>query len=199
VNSLASQTGSSAPKALTAAQLLAPWNVSVGAQTMTCTDCHNTDAASTAAQGPHGSAVTFMLTGANRAWPYTVAGANSGTKFTLRTTETGIGTANGLFCRNCHPQQYTSSTTGTNWIHGRAGSQHGSNANVGACVGCHIRIPHGGKVSRLIVTTNAPARYAVGTPNFTSFSKASSPTTYTMTNIKSSCSEHNGGTGGEAW
>jgi hypothetical protein len=187
--------GSLAPKSLAPAQLLPPWNVNVGAQTMLCTDCHNTDAASLAAQGPHGSAVPFMLAGANRAWPYTTAGA-SGTPRTFSTTETNLGTANGLFCRNCHPQQTSSSS---NWIHQRNSGQHGSDTTVGACVACHIRVPHGGKVSRLIVTTNAPARYKVGTPNLASFAKAATKDSYTMNNVKSSCAEHSGGAGGEAW
>ena len=30
-----------------------------------------------------------------------------------------------------------------------------------ACVSCHIRVPHGGKVGRLILTPTAPARYKV--------------------------------------
>ena len=42
----------------------------LGTQTMMCSDCHNTDAATPAAQGPHGSAAQFMLRGANAAnWP----------------------------------------------------------------------------------------------------------------------------------
>jgi predicted CxxxxCH...CXXCH cytochrome family protein len=195
VNTLANQTGSSAPKALVAAQLLAPWNTSPGAQTMTCSDCHNADAASPAAQGPHGSAVPFMLTGTNRAWPYTAVGT-TGTVRTISSGETSLGTANGLFCRNCHPQQ---NNTASNWIHRTASGQHGTSTTVGACVACHIRVPHGGKVSRLIVTTNAPARYKVGTPNFASFAKAAAKDSYTTTNFKSVCGQHSSGTGGEAW
>ena len=77
--------GSGGRNSLVASQLVAPW---APGNVMTCTDCHGNDAASPAAQGPHGSAVTFMLKGTNRAWPYTVAGANSGTLFKLSTSET---------------------------------------------------------------------------------------------------------------
>ena len=65
-------------------------------------------------------------------------------------------------------------SAGSNSIHRDAdlvGGQHGGNANVPSCTGCHIRVPHGGKVSRLIVTTAAPARYRVGTANFAGFVK----------------------------
>jgi predicted CxxxxCH...CXXCH cytochrome family protein len=154
-------------KALAASQLLAPWATNVGSQTMLCSDCHNTDAASTAAQGPHGSAVTFMLSGTNRAWPYTVAGANSGTLFRLGTSENNLGSTNGLFCRNCHPQQ---NSTSSNNMHQLVGNQHGS-GTMSSCTNCHIRVPHGGKVSRLIVTTNAPTRYKIGNPAFGAFTK----------------------------
>jgi predicted CxxxxCH...CXXCH cytochrome family protein len=181
---------------LAATQLVAPW---APGNTMTCSDCHGTDAASPAAQGPHGSAVKYMLKGANRAWPYTVAGATTGTLFKISTSETGLGTANGLFCRNCHPQM---NSTGSNAIHRHAdlvAGRHGANATVPSCTGCHLRVPHGGKVSRLIVTTNAPARYKIGTVNIAGFTKTTKDA-YTVTaNIKSACSTHSGAPAGEAW
>ncbi|HET9594213.1 MAG TPA: CxxxxCH/CxxCH domain-containing protein [Anaeromyxobacteraceae bacterium] len=173
VTGLASYPNSAVPgggtKGLAASQLLAPWATNVGTQTMLCSDCHNTDAGATAAQGPHGSAVTFMLSGTNRAWPYTVAGANSGTLFRLGTSETNLNASsgNGLFCRNCHPQQNSSSS---NNMHTLVGNQHG-NGSMSSCTTCHIRVPHGGKVSRLIVTSNAPTRYRIGNPAFSAFTK----------------------------
>jgi predicted CxxxxCH...CXXCH cytochrome family protein len=203
VTGLSSYTGNTAPKALAASQLLAPWNTNVGTQTMLCSDCHNTDAASPAAQGPHGSAITFMLTGANKAWPYTVAGATSGTLFRVSTSETGINTNNGLFCRNCHPQQ---NSTGSNSVHRNSniiGGQHGSSNNVAACTACHIRVPHGGKLSRLFVTTNAPARYKIGTPAFSQVTKNASGKdgygTGWPAGMRSSCSQHSSQTGSETW
>jgi predicted CxxxxCH...CXXCH cytochrome family protein len=204
VTGLNNYPNSTAPKSLVAAQLLPPWNTNVGTQTMLCSDCHNTDAASPAAQGPHGSAVTFMLAGANRAWPYTVAGANSGTLFKLSTAEQpGLGTANGLFCRNCHPQTNSAGSNSEHRNTNLTGGQHGGNATVPACVACHVRVPHGGKLSRLWVTTNAPARYKVGTPNFAQVTKAATKDTYSTSGFpagfKSSCGQHSGGTGTEAW
>ncbi len=196
---LNSYTGSTAPKALVASQLLTPWNVNVGTQTMLCTDCHNTDAAAPAVQGPHGSAVRFMLAGANKAWPYTVAGATTGTLFKLTTSETGIGTTNGLFCRNCHPVMNSAASNAIHRDGDLVGGQHGGNATVPSCTGCHIRVPHGGKVSRLIVTTNAPARYKLGTVNMAGFTKGTKDAYTVDTNFKSSCGEHSGFTSAEAW
>jgi hypothetical protein len=165
---------------------------------MTCTDCHNTDAASPAAQGPHGSAVVFMLAGANKAWPYTAVGT-SGTLRTISTSETGLGTASGLFCRNCHPQQNSAGSNALHRLVGSHGSQH--NSSFFTCVGCHIRVPHGGKVSRLIVTTNAPARYKLGAPStltMTGFTKTAKDS-YSFSSFSRSCGEHGSGTGSEAW
>ncbi|MFL5359904.1 MAG: hypothetical protein ACJ78U_02975, partial [Myxococcales bacterium] len=203
VNTLANQTGSTAPtggqKGLVAAQLLAPWNASPGNQTMTCTDCHNTDAASPAAQGPHGSAVPFMLTGTNRAWPYMAVGT-TGTLRRISDSESNLGKPDGLFCRNCHPQQ---NSTGSNWVHRTFSGQHASNSTMGTCAACHLRVPHGGKVSRLIVTTNAPARYIATTPNLAGFVKAAKDS-YTMSNnirVQPGCTNQHGGNPAaqEAW
>jgi hypothetical protein len=129
-------------------RMVAPWNAAtsgttgIGQQTMTCSDCHNTDTANPVVNGPHGSAVPFMLSGTNRTWP----GA-----FTLGAYTTGQGSAAGLFCLNCHTIKPSS---GANAAHNR-----GSGHTQLSCTACHILIPHGGKVSRLILTTNAPARY----------------------------------------
>jgi hypothetical protein len=199
-----------ANKGLVAAQLLPPWDTNPGNQTMLCTDCHNTDAGSTAAQGPHGSAVRFFLAGANRAWPYTAAGATSGTLRTLSqgtstNSEAGLGTANGLFCRNCHPQQSTTSGTATNafhrWAVGVAGNDSRHTSSLWTCVGCHLRVPHGGKVSRLIVTQNAPARYKVlGTTTMTVFAKKAKESYTGWNDFGRSCGEHGSGlASGEAW
>jgi hypothetical protein len=172
-----------ATKALNAAQLLAPWNTNPGNQTMLCTDCHNGDSAAPVVQGPHGSATTFMLAGTNRTWPGTFKS----------NTANASGSAAGLFCMNCHPG--TNSTSSNN-LHTLMSGGHGSGFG---CNGCHIRIPHGGKISRLWVTTNAPARYKNGTPLMTSIGKAAGYRSYASTNFKSTCSQHSGGTGGEAW
>jgi len=133
VTGLNNYPNSATPKALTAGQMKAPFATNMGTQTMMCSDCHNTDAATPAAQGPHGSAAQFMLRGANAAnWP----------NVTLPNRATS-------WCWNCHG-------TTTNGVHTR--SEHTS----ASCYHCHITVPHGGKVARLIATNTAgmPNRYA---------------------------------------
>lgn len=200
--------GSALPSAqqLTAARLTGGWTPG---SVMTCSDCHATD--STASKGPHGSSVKWMLAGVNKAWPYTSAasnGAATGTFYRIATYNTGQGTANGLFCLNCHTIR---PATGANAWHSQSnitGGQHGSNATGPAvCVNCHIRVPHGGKISRLLQTNNAPTRYKDNGNGASSLINAWGTSTVNIKNstfsnsyFKSSCSEHSsGGSGGEAW
>jgi hypothetical protein len=96
-----------------------------------------------ASHGPHASAVKFILKGPNTRWP---TQSNGTTRWTYGNHATGAGTANGLFCLNCH--DLTQTAVHTQGEHSAA-----------ACSGCHIRIPHGGKVKRLIRTANTPAPY----------------------------------------
>jgi predicted CXXCH cytochrome family protein len=130
--------GSPLKKGLQANALLAPWKISIGQQTMMCSDCHNTDAGSLAAQGPHASALQFMLRGTNAAnWP----------NITLSSRTTS-------WCVNCHPLA-TATGTITNNVH--TDGNHSSRR----CYECHTVIPHGGKMSRLIGDRETmPARYA---------------------------------------
>ena len=188
---------------LTAAKLAGGW--APGA-VMTCSDCHATDTA--ASKGPHGSAVKWMLAGTNKAWPYTTAagnGGSTGTLYTPATYNTGTGTTNGLFCLNCHTIR--PATGGNNW-HSNSditGGQHGTNAIV-ACASCHIRVPHGGKISRLLQATNAPARYmSNGNGATSSYDSWGSNTTgaikgstMSSASFNSSCSQHNSASG-ETW
>lgn len=164
---------------------------------MTCTDCHATDSA--ASKGPHGSSVKWMLAGVQKAWPYTSAasnGASTGTAFTMTGYATNVNTVNGLFCANCH--DCSSTGHGSSWT-GKSGSHTGA-----ACYTCHIRVPHGGKVSRLISTTNVPARYRPGgvtggtNPQFTTFSKANY-NSYAKSNCNASCSGNHGTATTESW
>jgi predicted CXXCH cytochrome family protein len=113
---------------------------------MMCSDCHGPASTTAAAQGPHGSTVQFMLKGPRTSWPY-----NGTTEITLANADT-----NNLFCMNCHPDPET-----TNNVHtahrGRTSSSH--------CGDCHIRVPHGGKMSRLMTdwdSTTIPSRYRFG-------------------------------------
>ncbi|HJV22018.1 MAG TPA: cytochrome c3 family protein [Holophagaceae bacterium] len=133
-------TGSTA---LASGRTVAPWTT-LGTQTMMCSDCHNTDG--TAAQGPHGSASQFMLKnfGAGKPtpdkWPaVTLTNARSAT------------VANQSWCNNCHPMQ-----TSTNNVHTTG------NHSSAQCYNCHVVVPHGGKIGRLIATNTAgmPSRYS---------------------------------------
>lgn len=160
-------------RGLPASNLLAPWNVNIGTQTMDCNDCHNTDAASPAAQGPHGSASQFMLRGANASgWPNVT-----------------LSNFSSSWCANCH-------TKGSNEGHA---SQH----NAYQCYRCHIVIPHGGKLSRLIADHDTmPARYGYNGALTASYMKAfkkQAETAYIETDCQASCGGHSGGTANENW
>lgn len=123
-----------APRGLLAAALRPPWNANVGNQTMMCSDCHDdttTNYVAGAAQGPHGSANQYILRGPN---------GNNWPNVTSFASS---------WCANCHIDNVG------NEMHTR-GEHTAAN-----CYGCHIVIPHGGKVSRLIGNRNTmPARYA---------------------------------------
>lgn len=172
-----------APKALTASWMVAPWT-NVGSQKMYCSDCHDTN--STYSRGPHGSSVKWMLAGANKAWPYPKVSNNASMALTgfwmYNNRASLLNTPDGLFCRNCHTLGSSAHTAST-------GHQ------TTPCLSCHIRVPHGGKVSRLIRTLNAPARYqpngAGGTTAIyiTTFTKAAS---YSSTGncMVTGCSSH---------
>jgi predicted CxxxxCH...CXXCH cytochrome family protein len=191
---------------LTAARLTGGWTPG---SIMTCTDCHATDSA--ASKGPHGSSVKWMLTGINKAWPYTTAAGNgggTGTLYRIANYNTGAGTVNGLFCLNCHTIR---PATGVNNWHSNTNltaGQHGGGATGAAvCANCHIRVPHGGKISRLLQTVNAPVRYRANGSSGTALYDFWGTSTvnikgsaFASGNFNSSCSQHNsGGTGGEAW
>ncbi len=168
--------GSPARKGLQATYLKAPWATNIGQQTMMCSDCHNTDAASPAAQGPHGSSVQFVLRGPNsNNWP--------------NVTLTNFATS---WCANCH-NNFTS-------------DPHSGNHNSYYCYQCHIVIPHGGKVSRLIGDRETmPARYAYNntltTMNISTFVK-NAVGSYAQSGscAATSCySSHSAITAGENW
>ncbi len=129
---------SSNSSALNSAQLSNTWN-NPGTQTMMCSDCQTDSSA--AAQGPHGSAAAFMLRGPNTLWPPTDYIDGSPDLQTVYETS---------FCANCHT--YTADN--------RAHDKHKSRKLY--CYSCHIVIPHGGGLSRLIGDNNSnmPAQYA---------------------------------------
>lgn len=158
--------GSPSRRGLQPAALKAPWNVNVGQQTMMCSDCHNTDNATTAAQGPHGSAYQFMLRGPNATnWPTgtTTAFANS-------------------WCANCH--------------NNAAGEPHTRSDHSGQqCYRCHTLIPHGGGMSRLLGDRDGamPARYAFNNTltNILVYSFTKTSTNgYSSGNCRANCNSH---------
>ena len=166
-------------KGLLAAAMKAPWNVNVGSQTMLCSDCHDTTTTnyvSTAAQGPHGSATQFILRGPNGAnWPNVT-----------------LGNIDTSWCMNCH-----NNSAGV----GHTKSDHSSSQ----CYVCHIVVPHGGKVSRLIALNSGsmPARYAwnnsVSTVGMVSILKATTSGYSENGNCKTSCGHHGSGPVNENW
>jgi hypothetical protein len=182
VTGLTNYPNSKAPKALGAGRLKAPWNVNVGTQTMTCSDCHNTDAATPAAQGPHGSASPFMLRvfsggPAPSTWP-------TATSF------------NSSWCANCHNDLAISM------------DGHANHHSAGGCNVCHVVIPHGSKMSRLMADQDGtmPARYALNstisttTVKLTSFTKSTGGN-YGESACRVNCGHHSSGSSGtmENW
>lgn len=119
-------------------------------EVMSCSDCHGRDTSTSAtAQGPHGSTVKWLLTGKYQNWPYTLAsynGTSTGGTFLTGTSSATYPSSN--FCFNCHT-----------WAEGGNAHLKGSSNHAIPCVNCHIRVPHGGKVPRLLTGTNAPKRY----------------------------------------
>jgi hypothetical protein len=180
---------------LAAAALTGGW---APGSVMTCSDCHATDSA--ASKGPHGSSVKWMLNPTTTGtkyynWPYTSA-ANNGTSTGTFLTGTGSATVPNtgqIFCLSCHV-----------WSGGGAAhTNQGGNHSV-ACVSCHIRVPHGGKVLRLLTGALAPARYypdgnGGGTVDMDGGVR---PATGTMgrndcNNTPTGCNQHNAG--GQNW
>ncbi|HEY5973177.1 MAG TPA: hypothetical protein VIU41_00405 [Geobacteraceae bacterium] len=149
VTTLNNYPSSLAPKALQAARMKAPWT-NVGSQVMTCSDCHGSNGAG--AQGPHGSSVKWLLTGTATNWPYlTTAGTgnNDGNGGNNATNISGpfvtlsdVAGGSQVFCLNCHN------------LNTNPHFSDGAHTDI-PCVGCHVRVPHGGKVSRLINTQSS--------------------------------------------
>ncbi len=129
---------------LTTAQLLPPWNTNVGNQTMYCSDCHGAEAEDGVdPRGPHGSNAKFMLKGPNTNWPT----KDNGDLYT--TGDVKAGTTNGLFCTNCHDLTQAE-------VHMM--TSPGPMYSI-ACVECHVAVPHGSPISRLIGYETMPEPY----------------------------------------
>lgn len=128
------------------------------------------------AQGPHGSAAQFMLRGPNSAnWP-DVDTANIGTSWCVN-------------CHNPNPDIHTS----------------GVHDGIARCYSCHIVIPHGGKISRLMADRSVamPARYAYGNDinnvSMLEFIKASTYSGDGQCNTDCGADTKHTHTGGESW
>ena len=122
---------------------------------MYCSDCHGHEESPLPTdsnyldytQGPHGSSVEYSLRGPNPYWPKDP----NGTLWTLNMVD-AAGPGDPLpFCSNCHPAIKANVVHQKSSIHKNA-----------ACVRCHLLIPHGGGMSRLIADADSdmPARYA---------------------------------------
>lgn len=195
-NTLNQQTGSYAPKGLTASQMISPWTA-VGNQTMKCSSCHE---ASSATIGPQGATVKFLLKGPRRLWPYNA----SGKLWTLGDLRNGSNNVNNdLFCKNCHVlyNGRFMNSAHDEGDHHDSYSINGVNYSGVPCVSCHIVVPHGAKRSRMIgygygATTPDPSPYVINNNVnlMKGFRKASSPSGYGEGNCWSSssqCSDHN--------
>jgi len=182
---------------------------SASGRTMMCSDCHSDDViSSTAAQGPHGSAIKWMLKGRNKAWPETSASGFGDLRILGSTNNfyDNDGKTDGLFCLNCHPTiSFVKDSYGlqSNNSYYNIHLRHGGRP----CVRCHIVIPHGGKMSRLIGDNDStmPARYAYDNNLsgmwVTSFLKADGAASYSPGDNHCTTICHHGASGGgnPAW
>jgi hypothetical protein len=161
--------------------------------------------------GPHGSAVKWMLAGTGKAWPYlsatnngtaTADGARGNSAYRVLGNEASGAGVDQLFCMNCHPNPNTTGNYHSTAYH------RGSLGWYVACVDCHIRVPHGGKLERLICADGGglPARYypdgaggdkiARGTPGGSLTKYRYQATSYTKPDCTSGCTNmHNSGFG----
>lgn len=141
--------------------LKVPWKANVGNQTMMCSDCHGSDqenaAAPNNARGPHGSTFRFMLKGNGKYWPAGPGGSGAavtvnGVTRNLYTMNDGQGENANIFCLNCH--NYNTGVTSFT-VHNASTNQMGTIA----CIECHVAVPHGSPLSRLIGYKTFPAPY----------------------------------------
>ncbi|MDQ1340280.1 MAG: hypothetical protein QG567_1437, partial [Campylobacterota bacterium] len=140
------RTGSYAPKALVSVQMIAPWT-NYGTQTMYCSDCHGSDNELAGdPRGPHGSNLKYILKGVNHYWPKKPDGVTLYTMDDLKNN-----TDQELFCKNCHNPDEPH----TLWMNAMANKGF-------TCVQCHVAVPHGSPVSRLIGYGTFPAPYNYG-------------------------------------
>ena len=136
--------GSTGLRSLQPDQLLSPWKEFPGDNTMYCSDCHGNDTEIGGdPKGPHGSDLKYLLKGANQQWPHK---ADNITLY--NTDDIRNGTDTDLFCKNCHDV----GKPHKDWWNTMANKNY-------ACINCHVAVPHGSSVSRLIGYFNFPEPY----------------------------------------
>lgn len=140
-----------ATKALSTAWMDAGWQ-NVGTQTMTCSDCHGDSQVTPPALGPHGSSIPHVLKGYWPIYPGTDGILGTGDDAAYTVNGLAGGTQTGILCDKCH----------AGFQNQRAHSVGAGNHASANCYRCHILVPHGGKLSRLIGDGNStmPARYS---------------------------------------
>lgn len=145
-NNATGRPGSYAPQELLDVQLLSPWKDNPGQNTMYCSDCHGNDTELGGdPKGPHGSNLLYLLKGVNQYWPKNA----SGVLYTM--DDIGTVTDEGIICKNCHDIAYPHSI----WLQKMAGKGF-------TCITCHLVVPHGSPVSRLLGYHTFPEPYNYG-------------------------------------
>ncbi|MGE4396269.1 MAG: cytochrome c3 family protein [Sulfurimonas sp.] len=180
INQLA-RTGSYAPKELDTTQLWSPWKENPGLNTMYCSDCHGADNEMGGdPKGPHGSNLKYILKGENQYWPMKPDGVTLYTMDDLKNN-----TDQDLFCANCHDPDRPH----TDWWNKMANKGY-------QCVECHLAIPHGSPISRLVGYSTFPAPYnytvaGVGKLKMQGYRKNA----YTLVDQRDAYASHAGGMG----
>ncbi|MBN1192626.1 MAG: hypothetical protein JXA36_02890, partial [Coriobacteriia bacterium] len=150
--------------------------------TMCCSDCHgNEDSplptdpnALDYTQGPHGSTIEYSLRGPNTWWPKDPNGNLWTLNLAMTADDNGPFSGDDPFCANCHPAVAANKVHLNNTTH-----------KASYCINCHVLIPHGAGMSRLLGDGNGvmPDRYAYNndknTMYMSSFLKRTDPNCYT--------------------
>lgn len=145
--------GSYSPRALPPEAMREPWRSSVGNVAMYCSDCHGSDnEVGGDPRGPHGSNLKFMLKGPGKYWPKDP----SGNLYRIADVTSGAQDPSNLFCNNCHDIP---------WIMNNVSPHDRWPMTNLYCVNCHVAIPHGSTVSRLIGYCYFPEPYNYRDPN----------------------------------
>ena len=182
--------GSYPPKALPPQAMREPWKSNVGNNVMYCSDCHGAEnEAGGDPRGPHGSNIKFMLKGPGKFWPLD----RNQNFFTPDGLLSGTQDVNDLFCNNCHDIP---------WIMSNISPHPDWPMRNYPCVTCHVAVPHGSPVSRLIGYCYFPEPYNYKDANgnymlkLLGWKKDDTPTTGERTDAYSEAPECTMGMGG---